>query len=159
MPLFTSCGRRFRTWAGMVKKKSTSSSTHGCSMLPHRGWTWLQSRMGRLLAMCSERTGISMNAQSSEAPSAVAPHRQGDGIGSGLMNELLRQAERIGEPLLVLLGLPAYYGRFGFESAGTLGIDCPSVGLGNPHFLIHKLTRYSSDHRGEFRYCWEFTSG
>ena len=58
------------------------------------------------------------------APLAVIPHRQSEGIGSGLMNELLRQAEGIGEPLLVLLGLPAYYGRFGFEAAGPLGIDC-----------------------------------
>jgi putative acetyltransferase len=67
------------------------------------------------------------------APLAVVPHHQSEGIGSGLMSELLRQAEGIGEPLLVLLGLPAYYGRFGFEAAGPLGIDCPSVGIGNSH--------------------------
>jgi putative acetyltransferase len=89
------------------------------------------------------------------APLAVVPHRQGEGIGSLLMNRLLRQAEAIGEPLVVLLGLPGYYSRFGFEPAGPLGIDCPSVGSGNPHFLIRKLERYSPDCRGEFRYCWE----
>jgi putative acetyltransferase len=93
------------------------------------------------------------------APLAVAPHRQSEGIGSGLVNELLRQAEGIGEPLLLLLGLPSYYGRFGFEAGGPLGIDCPSVGLGNPHFLIRKLATYSADYRGEFRYCWELASG
>jgi putative acetyltransferase len=93
------------------------------------------------------------------APLAVAPHRHGEGIGSGLMSELLRQAEKIGEPLLVLLGLPAYYGRFGFETAGPVGIGCPSVGSGNPHFLIRKLATYSPDYRGEFRYCWELMSG
>ena len=59
------------------------------------------------------------------APLAVVPHRQSEGIGSGLMNKLLRHAEKIGEPLLLLLGLPAYYGRFGFETAGPVGIDCP----------------------------------
>jgi putative acetyltransferase len=42
------------------------------------------------------------------APLAVVLNRHGEGIGSGLMNELLRQAEEIGEPLLVLLGLPTY---------------------------------------------------
>jgi putative acetyltransferase len=93
------------------------------------------------------------------APLTVAPHRQGKGIGSGLMNRLLRQAEEIGEPLLVLLGLPGYYSRFGFEPAGPLGIDCPSVGSDNPHFLIRKLETYSPDCRGEFRYCWELASG
>jgi putative acetyltransferase len=92
------------------------------------------------------------------APLAVVPNRQGEGIGSGLMNKLLRGAEEIGEPLLVLLGLPAYYGRFGFEAARQLGIDCPSVGFGNPHFLIRKLATYSPQYRGEFRYCWELTS-
>ncbi len=93
------------------------------------------------------------------APLAVVPDRQGEGIGSGLMKELLRQAEEIGEPLLVLLGLPAYYVRFGFETAGPLGIDCPSVGSGNRHFLIRKLATYSPHYLGEFRYCWELASG
>ena len=93
------------------------------------------------------------------APLAVAPHRQSEGIGSGLMNELLRHAEKIGEPLLLLLGLPAYYGRFGFETAGPLGIDCPSVGIGNPHFLIRKLATHSPHYRGKFIYCWELETG
>ncbi len=93
------------------------------------------------------------------APLSVVPDRQGEGIGSGLVNELLRQAEEIGEPLVVLLGLPGYYGRFGFETAGPLGIDCPSVGFGNPHLLIRKLATYSPHYRGHFRYCWELASG
>lgn len=93
------------------------------------------------------------------APLAIAPHRQSEGIGSRLMNELLCQAEEFGEPLLVLLGLPAYYGRFGFEAAGPLGIDCPSVGFGNPHLLIRKLATYSPYYRGKFRYCWELAPG
>ena len=41
------------------------------------------------------------------APLAVAPHSQGKGIGSALMTEVLRSAEEVGEPLLVLLGLPS----------------------------------------------------
>ena len=65
---------------------------------------------------------------------------------------------KLGEPLLVLLGLPAYYGRFGFEAAGPLGIDCPSVGFGNPHFLIRKLATYSRQYWGEFSYCSGWTS-
>ena len=93
------------------------------------------------------------------APLAVAPHRQGEGIGSALMGEVLRRAEQIGEPLLVLLGSPEYYRRFGFEAAGPLGIDYAAVGPGDPHFLIRRLRTYRPEWRGEFRYCWELASG
>jgi putative acetyltransferase len=75
------------------------------------------------------------------------------------MTEVLRQAEEIGDPLLLLLGVPEYYGRFGFETAGPLGIEYPPVGSANPHFLIRKLATYSPDYRGEFTYCWELAAG
>lgn len=93
------------------------------------------------------------------APLAVAPHRQGEGIGSALMGEVLRRAEQIGEPLLVLLGSPEYYRRFGFEAAGPLGIDYAPVGPGDPHFLVRKLPTHRPELRGAFRYCWEVASG
>ncbi|HEX3981578.1 MAG TPA: N-acetyltransferase, partial [Acidimicrobiales bacterium] len=93
------------------------------------------------------------------APLSVAPHHQHSGVGSALMVELLGRAEVIGEPLVVLLGLPDYYGRFGFEAAGPLGVDYPPVGPGNPHFLVRKLATYDPLFRGEFRYCWELASG
>lgn len=89
------------------------------------------------------------------APLAVTPSLQGQGIGAALMTEVIRRAEEDGEPLLLLLGLPAYYGRFGFESAGPLGIDYPPVGPGNPHFLVRRLSKYKPSYRGEFRYGWE----
>jgi putative acetyltransferase len=92
------------------------------------------------------------------APLAVAPARQRQGVGTALMHEAIRRAEDNGEPLLLLLGLPAYYGRFGFEAAGPLGIDYPRAGLGNPHFLVRKLARYSPVYRGVFRYSWESSS-
>ena len=42
-------------------------------------------------------------------------------------------------PLLVLLGDPAYYGRFGFEPAGPLGLSYLPVGADNPHFQARRL--------------------
>jgi putative acetyltransferase len=93
------------------------------------------------------------------APLAVAPHRQGEGIGTALMREILGRAEGSGEPLVVLLGLPAFYGRFGFEPAGAFGIDYPPAGTGNPHFLLYRLPNYQSNYRGAFKYCWELESG
>ena len=89
------------------------------------------------------------------APLAVTPRRQGSGIGSALMTELLGRAELAGLPLVVLLGLPAYYERFGFEASGPLGISYPPVGDGNPHFQVRRFGGYDPSYRGDFTYCWE----
>jgi putative acetyltransferase len=89
------------------------------------------------------------------APLAVTPARQGRGIGSNLMRELLRRADEAGWPMAVLLGSPEYYGRFGFEPSGPLGVIHPPVGEGNPHFQARRLKSYGASCRGEFTYCWE----
>jgi putative acetyltransferase len=89
------------------------------------------------------------------APLSVAHGHQGEGIGSALMTELLGRAEAAGEPLVVLLGFPDYYARFGFEPSAPLGISYPPVGPSNPHFMVRKLARYDSTYRGEYAYCWE----
>ena len=73
------------------------------------------------------------------APLAVGPSHQGKGIGSALMIELLRRAEAAGLPLIVLLGNPGYYERFGFEASGPLGITYRPVGEGSPNFLVRRL--------------------
>jgi putative acetyltransferase len=57
------------------------------------------------------------------SPIGVRPDRQGRGIGGALVREALRRADERGEPLVVLEGNPAYYGRFGFRPAGELGIE------------------------------------
>ena len=89
------------------------------------------------------------------APLAVAPSHQGRGIGSALMAELLRRAEVAAWPLVVLLGSPQYYGRFGFEASGPRGIVYRPVGPDNPHFQVCRLPGYDDSYAGEFRYCWE----
>jgi putative acetyltransferase len=91
----------------------------------------------------------------SVAPLAVSPARHNVGIGTALMTELLRRVEMVGLPLIVLLGLPAYYGRFGFEPSGPLGISYQPVGEGNPHFQVRRFASYEPSYRGAFTYCWE----
>jgi putative acetyltransferase len=91
------------------------------------------------------------------APLGVAPAWQGRGIGQAVMRELLARAEAQGWPAVVLLGAPAYYGRFGFEASGPLGISYPPVGPDNPHFQVRRLSGFDSSLRGEFTYCWEAT--
>ena len=50
-------------------------------------------------------------------PIGVLPDHQGTGIGSALMDALLAAADAADVPLIVLLGAPQYYSRFGFRPA------------------------------------------
>jgi len=50
-------------------------------------------------------------------PIAVLPSRQGEGIGAALIEEGLARIEALGALGCILTGNPAYYRRFGFESA------------------------------------------
>lgn len=65
------------------------------------------------------------------APMAVAPDFQKQGVGAELLRFALRQEAIKNQPLFVL-GEPAYYRRFGFESC-TLPV-CP-FDINNAHFL------------------------
>ena len=49
-------------------------------------------------------------------PISVAPTCQGQGVGSRLMREALRVLRESGAAGCVVLGEPAYYGRFGFRA-------------------------------------------
>jgi predicted N-acetyltransferase YhbS len=55
-------------------------------------------------------------------PIAVAPDRQGQGIGTALLRAVLERARERGERAIVLFGDPAYYGRVGFRSAEAFGL-------------------------------------
>jgi len=48
-------------------------------------------------------------------PVSVTPSRQGEGIGSALINEGLTRIEAMGALGCILTGNPDYYRRFGFE--------------------------------------------
>lgn len=56
-------------------------------------------------------------------PLSVEPSRQGQGIGSRLMEATLDAARQAGASVIVLLGEPGYYARFGFVPAADLGIS------------------------------------
>ena len=51
------------------------------------------------------------------APLSVLPPYQGKGVGSKLMTNLLVKARELGLDALFLLGDPAYYRRFGFQTS------------------------------------------
>lgn len=56
-------------------------------------------------------------------PIAVQPERQRQGIGIALIHEGLRRLREGGAAGCVLLGDPAYYGRFGFRSHPALTLE------------------------------------
>ncbi|QVM89476.1 N-acetyltransferase [Pseudomonas entomophila] len=58
-------------------------------------------------------------------PISVLPARQGQGIGSLLMKAALAELQRMGGVGCVVLGDPAYYGRFGFKPQP--GLTLPGV--------------------------------
>ena len=56
------------------------------------------------------------------APMAVLPAHQNQGIGSHLVREGLRESRRLGCDIVVVLGHPNYYPRFGFVPASLKGL-------------------------------------
>lgn len=58
------------------------------------------------------------------APMAVAPARQGTGIGSSMVRAGLARCAELGVDAVVVLGHPDYYPRFGFSPASGYGIGC-----------------------------------
>jgi putative acetyltransferase len=85
-------------------------------------------------------------------PLAVLPSHQRRGIGSALMRETIRRADERGEPLLLIEGNPAYYGRFGFGRADEAGIEPPPKAHGPQYFMFRPLRAYDSSLRGRAVY-------
>jgi len=69
-------------------------------------------------------------------PIGVLPDRQGRGVGTALVGEALDEAARRGEPAVILLGAPDYYGRFGFVPGSLYGLRNPFAGETEQGFTI-----------------------
>lgn len=132
--------------------------------------TWTAQKDGPLIELVAEEDGAvvghlqaapgrldgAATAVAGVAPVCVGTSTQGRGLGRALMGALLDTAEARQWPLLVLLGDPQYYGRFGFEPAAGLGLGYAPVGADNPNFQARRLRAYSAALRGAFTYCWEY---
>ncbi|NUT21487.1 MAG: N-acetyltransferase [Hamadaea sp.] len=87
-------------------------------------------------------------------PIGVRPDRQGQGIGQALMNAVLGAADALDEPLVALLGSPAFYGRFGFRPSTEFEITPPEPDWAD-YFQVRPLTAYVPT-SGVFRYATPF---
>lgn len=57
------------------------------------------------------------------APMAVLPEFQNSGIGSQLVRTGLEKCRELGHTIVVVIGYPEYYPRFGFVPARKKGLD------------------------------------
>jgi putative acetyltransferase len=89
------------------------------------------------------------------APIAVLPEYQRQGIGSHLIREGLRLCGEDGYGVVVALGDPAYYSRFGFTRARDKGLD--NEYHANNDFMVLELQPNAlAGIRGKVKYAPEF---
>jgi len=89
-------------------------------------------------------------------PLSVHPDHQRRGVGSALVHTVLGAADALDEPVVVLLGSPTYYSRFGFVLADELGISPPDPAW-RPHFQARPLSAFTPVVRGRFEYAEPFS--
>ncbi|MEV4613677.1 N-acetyltransferase [Kitasatospora sp. NPDC049258] len=91
------------------------------------------------------------------APVAVAPEWQRKGVGDALVRAALAAAEAAGEQLVVVLGDPDYYGRFGFEPASRHRVSGPFEAP-DAYFQVLPLGGYDGSTQGVCRYPAPFAA-
>ena len=92
-------------------------------------------------------------------PLSVAPDQQRQGIGGALAREALRLADEREEPLVLVLGHPGYYPRFGFRPAHELGITPPDDDIPADAFMAIPLRAYDATLRGRVVFPPAFVVG
>ena len=107
--------------------------------------------------MTASRAKVGVHSVVAVGPIGVLPEHQGKGIGSALMRALLGAADEQDVPLVVLLGSPQYYGRFGFRAAAELGVVAPEPKWGNA-FQARPLRAYTPSVAGPFEFAPAFSS-
>ncbi len=85
-------------------------------------------------------------------PMAVRPDRQRKGIGAVVVRTALEAADGRSEPLVLCEGVPAYYPRFGFESATALGLERPDERIPDDAWMAVRLRAYNPTIRGRVVY-------
>ena len=89
------------------------------------------------------------------APVGVLPANQRAGVGAALIREGLSRSTRAGYDLVVLVGAPAYYARFGFHAAKPHGLD-NEYGVSDEFMVLELCERSLERVRGLVRYAPEF---
>ncbi|MBI2826600.1 MAG: N-acetyltransferase [Planctomycetia bacterium] len=92
------------------------------------------------------------------APLAVRPEVQDQGIGSQLARAGLDTCRERGNRLVIVVGHPTYYPRFGFKPAGPFGLECPFE-VSDGAFMVCELVAGAvANVRGLVRYPPPFSA-
>ena len=78
------------------------------------------------------------------APLAVQPAHQRQGIGSQLVRAGLDRARELDHAIVIVLGHPEYYPRFGFSSARARGVN-PPFPTRDEAFMVLELQPHALD--------------
>lgn len=92
------------------------------------------------------------------SPLSVRPDRQGEGVGTALVEAAVRQADDLRAPALFLEGSPAYYGSRGFAPGSAHGFEAPSRRTPEPAFQVALLPAHEPWMTGRLVYrdvWWE----
>jgi putative acetyltransferase len=73
------------------------------------------------------------------APMAVLPKHQKQGMGSMLVRQGLEECKRLGQKIVIVLGHPTYYPRFGFSAQLAKPLECP-YGDGGDAWMVLELS-------------------
>ena len=93
------------------------------------------------------------------SPLAVAKTHRRQGIGGVLVRAVCAIVDQRGEPLVVIEGDPAYYGRFGFEHSLLYGIEIELPEWAPPEAAqVMRLASYDPALRGKVEYPPAFTA-
>ncbi|WP_337912957.1 N-acetyltransferase [Paenibacillus arenosi] len=73
------------------------------------------------------------------APIGVKPSHQKYGVGSKLIVEGIKRATELAYPLVLLIGHPDYYPKFGFVPARSHGLDLKQFPVPDHVFMVREL--------------------
>ncbi|AFY34960.1 GNAT family N-acetyltransferase [Calothrix sp. PCC 7507] len=85
------------------------------------------------------------------APLAIHPQFQRQGIGSALIAAGLEKADIRGEAIVIVLGHPQFYTRFGFEPSVRYEIESPFP-VPDDVFMVKPLQSYQPKYKGKVIY-------
>ena len=75
------------------------------------------------------------------------------GIGSMLINEGLKRVKELDYGLVLLIGHPSYYPKFGFKPARQFGLELRQFDVPDEVFMVCELKAGELDHvQGELQY-------
>lgn len=87
------------------------------------------------------------------APIAVSPEHQKQGVGTRLIQEGLNRCKQLGYFVVVLIGHPSYYPRFGFKPARKYSLELTQFEVPDEVFMVCELKEDALHNiKGELKY-------